>query len=187
MTPPQNRTDSVKTEVRSQAAAAGAPSKCSVTPMIVDVSSLDDRWQRVPELSQFCARAVDAVAEARGEPFASDLELSLVFSDDHRIAELNQTFRGREGATNVLSFPAGDAPGPAGLLGDVILAYETIDREAGEQCKTFENHLCHLIVHGVLHLLGYDHLDDASARQMEGLEINALANLDVANPYERNV
>ena len=90
----------------------------------------------------------------------------------------------------MLSFPSGDDG--AGdddrerLLGDVILAFETINREAREQGKTFENHLCHLIVHGVLHLLGYDHEDDPGAEEMESLEISALAQIGVPNPYERN-
>ena len=118
-------------------------------------------------------------------------ELSLVFSNDERVQELNADYRGKPKPTNVLSFPS-NLPGelPAGqekLLGDVIVAFETISREASEQGKTLENHLCHLIVHGVLHLLGYDHEIDSSADKMEALEIAALAHMSVPNPYKCDI
>jgi probable rRNA maturation factor len=155
--------------------------------MIVDIAELDERWRVVGGLEGLCAAAARAAVDACGARVADACELSLVLCDDARIAALNAQYRGRARATNVLSFRAGEAAAPgvtAPPLGDVVLAYDTIAREACEQGKTFENHLCHLVVHGVLHLLGYDHLDDASAGIMEGIEIAALAQVRVPNPYD---
>ncbi|MGI9413022.1 MAG: rRNA maturation RNase YbeY [Hyphomicrobiales bacterium] len=157
--------------------------------MLVDIARLDGRWDVVADLDAVANRAA-AAAVAAGEFDHPNAELSLVFADDERISALNLAYRQKASATNVLSFPTGDEPEDGDsrerLLGDVVLAFETITREAREQGKTFENHLCHLIVHGVLHLLGYDHEDDPGAAEMEYLEISALAQIGVPNPYERN-
>jgi probable rRNA maturation factor len=101
------------------------------------------------------------------------------------VRALNRRWRGRDSATNVLSFPSGEtgAGGRAVLLGDVVLAYETVAREAAAQGKTLADHLAHLVAHGVLHLLGFDHAEDAEARRMESLERRVLARLGVADPY----
>ncbi len=117
-----------------------------------------------------------AFAEAGAEPSG---ELSVLLTDDAQIHALNRDFRGKDKPTNVLSFPQ-DMPG---LFGDVILARETLEREASEQGKTFEHHVAHMLVHGVLHLLGFDHLEDAEAETMEALEVRALARLGIDNPY----
>ncbi len=123
------------------------------------------------------------MAPARG---AAPAELSIVLADDARIAALNKTYRGKEGPTNVLSFPsAAMAAGvEAVLLGDVVLARETIAREAQTQGKRFDDHLAHLTVHGVLHLLGHDHASDAEADEMEALEREILQDLGIADPYD---
>ena len=107
-------------------------------------------------------------------------ELSVVLSDDAHVRALNRDYRGRDAPTNVLSFPM---PQDTGLLGDVVLARETLAREAGEQGKRFEDHLTHLLVHGVLHLLGFDHDNDADANAMEAREAAVLARLGIDNPY----
>jgi len=116
------------------------------------------------------------------------LEVSLVFTDDAEQHALNRDYRHKDSTTNVLSFPNMDEDDvPAGqprLLGDVVLARETIAREAGEQGKSFADHTTHLLVHGVLHLLGFDHLDAEEAAEMEALERAALADLGIADPYE---
>ncbi|NIA72158.1 rRNA maturation RNase YbeY [Pelagibius litoralis] len=130
------------------------------------------------------------------------LEVSLLFADDAAVAALNQGYRGRSGPTNVLSFPNMDgndpppseplpsalpgdpAPRPR-LLGDIVLARQTVLREAAEQDKTPQAHIMHLLIHGFLHLLGYDHENEAEAEEMEALEIAILADLDVADPYRR--
>ena len=119
-------------------------------------------------------------------------ELTIVLGDDARQQRLNRAYRGIDWPTNVLSFPAWDAavPLPLGapvLLGDVVLAFETVVREAQEQDKPFADHLQHLIVHGVLHLLGYDHRVEREAADMERLETDILAGLGVPDPYRDTI
>lgn len=118
-------------------------------------------------------------------------EISVVLSDDEHIRELNKHHRGIDKPTNVLSFPAVRMKTPAGaprILGDVVLAFETVEREAKEEAKSIENHLAHLVVHGVLHLLGYDHEDDDEAETMEARERQILARLGIPDPYaERGI
>ncbi len=121
---------------------------------------------------------------------SEEAELCVVLADDPFVQTLNKTYRGKDKPTNVLSFPTGAMPVAAGpepmhspLLGDIVLAIETIAREADEQGKSFPDHLSHLVVHGVLHLLGHDHEVDAEAEEMEALERDILEDLDIADPY----
>lgn len=107
-------------------------------------------------------------------------ELSIALIDDRQMTALNSQYRRKDGPTNVLSFPA-DAP----LLGDIALSHETIAREAAEKSVSFNHHLSHLLIHGFLHLQGYDHLTDSDAAEMEAIEITALAALGIDNPYEK--
>lgn len=148
-------------------------------------------------LEPLAQRAVVAtLAHMQLEP--NDCEVVLLACDDARIAALNTEFRGKPVPTNVLSWPAqplsppreGQAPpaAQAGFdsmveLGDIALSHETCAREARESGKGFEDHLTHLIVHGVLHLLGYDHVQDGDAVLMERLEVEILGNLDIDDPY----
>ena len=132
------------------------------------------------------AEGVAAAVAARDELIVPDeAELSLVLTDDARIRVLNRDWRGFDKPTNVLSFPAADAdeddPGP--LLGDVIVAHETMAREAAAEGKSFDDHFAHLLVHGLLHLFGFDHETDEEAEEMEALETEILAGLGVADPY----
>ena len=143
--------------------------------MSIDVARLDDGW---PELGALVARAVEAARAESGVTRGG--ELSVVLADDARVHALNRDYRGKDTPTNVLSFPM---PEETGLLGDVVLARETLEREALAQGKTFADHTAHMLVHGVLHLLGYDHLDDAEAEDMERREVRALARLGIDNPY----
>jgi probable rRNA maturation factor len=138
-------------------------------------------WPNRRRLRQIATRAIGA-AIRQAEPVA-DGELSLVFTDDDHIRALNRRFRGKDVPTNVLSFPAagGDRFGP--LLGDIALAQETVAGEAADQGLTIEHHLTHLIVHGFLHLIGYDHETEADAAVMERLETAILAGIGVADPY----
>ena len=115
----------------------------------------------------------------KGEGFSRG-ELSLVFTDDAHIRELNRTYRGSDKPTNVLSFPQ-PAGGP--LLGDIVLAAETVAREAELSGKPREEHIAHLIIHGFLHLVGYDHEVEEEAERMEKLESAALAKIGIADPY----
>lgn len=162
--------------------------------MNLEISVEDSRWQRLEELSR---RAVSAtLAYLRMNP---DLcEVSILGCDDSRIAELNNEFRGKPAPTNVLSWPAEDlAPEEPGatpplpepdfsgeiVLGDIAISYDTCLREANEAGKSMDDHVVHLIVHGVLHLLGYDHVRDPDATLMEGCEIEILGKLGIDNPY----
>ncbi|MEX2454833.1 MAG: rRNA maturation RNase YbeY [Rhodospirillaceae bacterium] len=143
--------------------------------------------------SDALVRAAALAALAGSEVAGGPVEVSVLLTDDAAVAALNAEWRGREGPTNVLSFPGDDVPdhAPPGarlpdrpvLLGDVVVAYETVLREAVAGGLPFADHLRHLIVHGVLHLLGYDHESEAEAEEMEGLETEILATLGVSDPY----
>jgi len=116
--------------------------------------------------------------------------VSVVLTDDAEVHKLNKEYRGKDKPTNVLSFPQHEdlhdilAANDNGFeLGDIVLALETIKAEAKEQKKTFKNHAVHLMVHGMLHLCGYDHMTDEQAREMEALEIAVLQELKIKNPY----
>ncbi|WP_150285822.1 rRNA maturation RNase YbeY [Rhabdaerophilum calidifontis] len=110
--------------------------------------------------------------------------VSVLLADDAALRGLNHAFRGKDQPTNVLSFPAAPVPGdPAPALGDIALAYETCAREAAAEGKSLDAHLAHLVVHGVLHLLGHDHMTEAEADAMEAAEIRILAGLGYADPY----
>ncbi|WP_273722559.1 rRNA maturation RNase YbeY [Bartonella sp. AU18XJBT] len=113
-------------------------------------------------------------------------EISLLFTDDEHMAQINAQWRNKNKSTNVLSFPAfplkaGNRPGP--MLGDIIIARETVVFEAEKEGKTFQDHLTHMIVHGILHLLGYDHETDDEAYKMEKLEREILQKLSIKDPY----
>lgn len=142
-------------------------------------------WPDETVLEGLATRAVAAAWDnLRLKPAES--ELSLVFTDDASIQALNAQWRGKDKPTNVLSFPAfpvkaGDQPGP--MLGDIIIARETVEREALDEGKPFENHLTHLIVHGFLHLLGYDHQTEEEAEEMERRERDILHALAIPDPY----
>ena len=139
------------------------------------------RLEGAEALAQRAAEAAVAVADEADE----DFEVSVMLADDAQIRELNRTWRNKDKPTNVLSFPAPEQPGAEGPrhLGDIALAYETLVRESEEESKALADHFAHLIVHGVLHLLGYDHEIEAEAEIMEALEVKALATLGIADPY----
>ena len=160
-------------------AAAGAE-------LDIDLMIEAGAWVDEATLRALVERAVPAAfAEAEVEG-GDGVELSLVFTDDDSIQKLNAEWRDKDKPTNVLSFPAfpvepGDPLPP--MLGDIVLAYETVVREAELEQKPLENHITHLIIHGLLHLLGYDHETDDEAEEMEALERRALARLAIPDPY----
>ncbi|HEY8268152.1 MAG TPA: rRNA maturation RNase YbeY [Xanthobacteraceae bacterium] len=149
----------------------------------IEISVEAGAWQLFSGAEAIVRRAAEA---ALADTNASGVEIGVVLTDDAKMRTLNRTWRGKDSATNVLSFPA-----PAGgsaeprLLGDVVLAYETIAREAAEQRISARDHLAHLTVHGMLHLLGHDHENDRDAEIMERLEREILARLGVPDPYAR--
>jgi probable rRNA maturation factor len=150
----------------------------------VDAVVSDARWAALGDPKAMARSAAGAALAATDLGAAHDVEVSVAFADDGAIQALNRDWRGKDQPTNVLAFPAPpmSAPGPR-FLGDVALAYETVAREACEQGKSLADHALHLVVHGTLHLLGYDHDTDEDAAVMEGAEVRALAALGVADPY----
>jgi probable rRNA maturation factor len=154
----------------------------SAVRLSVDLSESGGDWTALGDDEACIFAAAAAVAQAPGVlDRPSQVAISLGSDDD--VASLNAAFRGKSAPTNVLSFPAGRGA-PAGFLGDIVLAAETIMREADEQRVPFTHHVQHLVVHGLLHLLGYDHESDFAAEQMERLETSILASLGVADPYD---
>jgi probable rRNA maturation factor len=124
------------------------------------------------------------VAAAVGDAMA-EAQLTVRITDEAEIRELNATYRGKDYATNVLSFPFEAPPGvDLPLLGDIVVCAAVVAREAAEQGKPLQAHWAHMVIHGTLHLLGFDHIEEADAEEMEGLEIALLADLGYANPYE---
>lgn len=152
----------------------------------IEVSVVCDLWlDSCPDTVAIAQRAAKAALAdaARSRSFAVDVRLT----DDAEQRQLNHSYRGKDTSTNVLSFPQGEPktthPEAPVLLGDVVLAFETVRREAAEQRKPLANHLSHLVVHGVLHLLGFDHESARDAAEMEIREIKILAGLGVPDPY----
>lgn len=170
---------------QGMAAAAIDDMEPELSGLIVDVDIQDDGWRAaVDDPAGLCERAAAAAFErAAGDLDAA--EVSIVLGDDAFVMDLNRRYRGKDKPTNVLSFP-GDLetpPGVPALLGDIAIARETVEREAADEDKSVADHLSHMVVHGVLHLLGHDHEDDGEAAAMESLETVALAALGVADPY----
>lgn len=144
-------------------------------PFEVDMIGGSSLWKGHEEV---LAKALAAAAAAQ----AVGGTVSLLLGDDATIASLNKQFRNKDGPTNVLSFPPADQSEP-GFLGDIALAAETVVEEANFQGKRFENHAAHLVVHGFLHLLGYDHMNDADAEAMEARERAILVSIGIEDPY----
>ena len=142
-------------------------------------------WPDEAILRRLVDRAVETTLAALRPDLAPSAEVSLVFTDDAHMRALNRRYRGKDSATNVLSFPAApiDPRHPGPLLGDVVLAFETVAAEAAAGRLALDAHATHLIVHGFLHLLGYDHENDDAAAVMEGLETAILASLGIADPH----
>jgi probable rRNA maturation factor len=141
---------------------------------------LDERWTKlVPSWQEDVSRALEVTGKALKKNF-SETEVSVVLTDDKEIQRLNKTFRHQDKPTNVLSFPSEEE----GELGDILLSYETVVKEAAQRQVSPLHHTLHLIIHGFLHLLGYDHEENKTAHHMEAMEIHILKDLNIANPYE---
>jgi probable rRNA maturation factor len=157
----------------------------SLVMIDIDIAIEAGAWPDEDALRELAATAVGAALAELGVDSAES-EISLLFTDDAHIRTLNRDWRGKDKATNVLSFPAfeisRDAKLPP-LLGDIVLARETVSAEAVLEEKPFEHHLLHLLVHGFLHLLGYGHETTHEADEMEGLERRVLARLAIPDPY----
>ncbi len=159
-----------------------------LTLPMTEVLVVADCWQNEPDAEAVIQRAIAAAADEVDDD-VGEAELAVMLTDDPGIRTLNSNWRGIDKPTNVLSFPAlqpegarkpGDAPR---MLGDIAIAYETTKREADAEGKPFEHHLSHLAIHGFLHLIGYDHENDADAEEMESLETEILEQLGIPDPY----
>jgi probable rRNA maturation factor len=152
-------------------------------PPTVDITVESPLWKRRRNATAVLRRAIQHASSAVS---SSGGEVSIVLADDSTVRVLNRSWRHEDMPTNVLSFPVGTGKTDRGsprLLGDIVIAYETAEREARTQRKPFAQHLAHLAVHGFLHLVGYDHKSADEARAMEHIETLILARLDVPNPY----
>jgi probable rRNA maturation factor len=146
----------------------------------IDILVESALWKSQTDVKSALRRAIAAAAGVLSTPKA---ELVIVLTDDSAIRVLNRDWRGIDAATNVLSFPAVGAPGDPPLVGDIVLAYETIEREARGEGKPLAHHIAHLAVHGFLHLLGYDHEREKEAEAMERTERVILQQIAIPDPY----
>ena len=144
----------------------------------------DSRWQSVKDLQVTIKKAMHGVNNLMGDDTCCPLSVTITCMNDSAIQTLNKNFRGHDKPTNVLSFPDGDVDENSRLhLGDIAIAFETLEREAQEQDKSFHDHFTHMITHGLLHLYGYDHETDEDAEEMESLEVEILEDMGIKNPY----
>jgi probable rRNA maturation factor len=165
-----------------------SPSRTRRKPAIeIELVETSARWrEKLPRRRALCVSAAEAAFATAKPKLTRRTEVSVVLGDDALLRRLNRQWRRIDAATNVLSFPSLDMelpPKAPFLLGDVVVAFETVSREAQEQGKDLADHLRHLVVHGILHLLGYDHDEPGEAEQMEALETRVLARLGVSDPY----
>jgi probable rRNA maturation factor len=151
----------------------------------VEFVTTSRRWRAALAARTLGRQAIGASVAGCGIALSAGAELCVHLADDAHVRELNARWRGLDKPTNVLSFPAADAAnlGQARLLGDIVLAFETVAREAEDEGKPLADHYRHLVVHGFLHLIGFDHETDADAEAMEAMETRVLAQLGVADPY----
>jgi probable rRNA maturation factor len=152
------------------------------SPLHIDLRIESTLWHGQPLAEKTVRNSVLAAAAALS---TAGGEVSIVLTDDSAIRSLNRDWRGIDKPTNVLSFPASgpDTGDGAQLLGDIVIAFETLERECADETHDFLHHLAHLAVHGFLHLNGYDHQTDAQAEAMEGLESRIMTRLNMPDPY----
>lgn len=161
----------------------------------IDVAIQDPVWEDIAGIDGLvgtCVRTALSMARMPAAVQGKKLEISFMLANDDLIHILNREYRGKDNPTNILTFAAlDDEHAPLGpdvvSLGDVVLSYQTIEREAKEQGRFLRDHITHLIVHGTLHLLGYDHMEEDQATDMETLEIRILEKLGVQNPYTQKI
>ena len=156
----------------------------------IDIVQQAGNWPDKRAIAALTEKAISVTIDVASLKLRQNSELSVVLSNDDEVQALNKSWRKIDKPTNVLSFPVenilvGEVPGM--LLGDIVLSFETITREAENQGVSFDNHFLHLVIHGFLHIFGYDHTDDKEAVEMETLEISCLSRLGIANPYNDDI
>lgn len=156
-----------------------------MTAVCLDTERESALWDSLPDAEAIAERALNVAAELADVKLMDGAELALLLSDDAHVKSVNQEWRKIDKPTNVLSFPSVEPNklARAPFLGDIIIAYETVKREAEHDAKDFADHFAHLVVHGFLHLIGFDHQTDEDAKKMESLETRILAELDIPDPY----
>lgn len=162
----------------------------------IDFDVQNDIWDnKFEELTDLTIKISKEVLRKAGlNKHIKNAEISVMLADNQAIQKLNLQYRGKDKATNILSFPAQDItlkqsdklnfPNGFVMLGDIIFAYKIVEDEAQMQGKDFNNHFAHLLVHGILHLLGYDHQSDQEAMEMENIEVEILSTFNIKSPYE---
>lgn len=157
--------------------------------LVAETNVACDEFQQFKDLDLWVKTAFDTVSDAANLKAVPNGHIGLLLTSDAEIKKLNANFRHQDKATNVLSFPAEADEfdelfeDEAHYLGDVAMAFETLQREAEEQKKPIKNHFIHLLIHSILHLLGYDHIDNEDALEMETIEIQLLTTINIENPY----
>jgi probable rRNA maturation factor len=166
--------------------AEGGPSRSGTTfdaatqKFDVEIVREGEAWERASVGDELLERAAATAFASALHDRDAPCEVAILLTGDAAMQALNRQWRGKDAPTNVLSFPSGESDGH---LGDVVLAFETVAREAEQQNKSIADHAAHLVVHGVLHLIGYDHDKEDEAQIMERLETKILSTLGVADPY----
>lgn len=147
--------------------------------LFIDIQA--GNWDgKIKNLQKYSENVINTCFKIVGCKILKGMEINLILTDDKNIQEINKKYRKKDRATNVISFETGDEL----LLGDIFMSYDTLIREAYQQNLSFIDHFTHLLCHGVLHLLGYDHIIDRDAEIMENLEIQILQKFKIRNPYE---
>ena len=150
---------------------------------VIDIAIETEAWDAFEDPAGLAESVIGQSISQSGVRISEGAEISIVLCDDAFIAELNRKWRQIDKPTNVLSFPSGGPIASTPVLGDIVIAFETTAREAAEAGKPLRDHVAHLLAHGFLHLIGYDHIADADAETMEALERAVLARLGIADPY----
>ena len=159
--------------------------RAQVSDVQVSIQKAAPGWKAIPGVQARVRKAARRAVAMAGVPVMAGAEIAVLLADDARIRAVNQQWRAKDKPTNVLSFPGAPTNriSQAPFLGDIILAFETTEAEAVTEEKPLGHHMMHLVVHGVLHLLGYDHMTPGEAERMETLESAILASLDIPDPY----
>jgi probable rRNA maturation factor len=166
--------------------AEGGPSRSGAKPVAarpqlnIEIVRQSEAWNSTTTSDQLLTSAAEAAFASAPHNLTGPCEVAILLTGDAEMQALNREWRGKDAPTNVLSFPSGE---DEGHLGDVVLAFETVEREAKQQDIPIADHAAHLVVHGMLHLLGYDHEQEDDAVRMETLETEILATLGIADPY----
>lgn len=159
---------------------SGAKIGAATPHLDIEIVRQAEAWDHAKIGDDLLSRAATAAFVGAAPEMENDREVAILLTGDAEMQALNRQWRGKDAPTNVLSFPSGE---DEGHLGDVVLAFETVEQEAGEQNIAVADHAAHLVVHGMLHLLGYDHEQEDEAVKMETLETKILATLGIVDPY----